>query len=233
MYKRRGLSTILAFSIMLFLALSLITLYYYISRLREQYISTESISKITDIEKASENIKAFYDPSTKSIRLENLGKQVVNVKYLMIINETGVHLIPESATIDVGSKIDISFKNYNENSKMYVVTSKGNIFTVTIASNNSNQQALNSPVSLNGDSLYLLSSYNGLDPEILTFDEGYILINYGNLWYEYSFSNPVQLSASKDIVVITLKDIKEWENVPMSFINTILTKGKVLYERKN
>ena len=37
----------------------------------------------------------------------------------------------------------------------------------------------------------------------------------------------------KDIVVITLKDIKEWENVPMSFINTILTKGKVLYERKN
>ena len=37
----------------------------------------------------------------------------------------------------------------------------------------------------------------------------------------------------KDIVVITLKDIKEWENIPMSFINTVLTKGKVLYERKN
>ena len=33
----------------------------------------------------------------------------------------------------------------------------------------------------------------------------------------------------KDILFYTNDEIKEWQNVPNSFINTILTEGKVLY----
>lgn len=37
----------------------------------------------------------------------------------------------------------------------------------------------------------------------------------------------------KDIVVSTLKDIEDWENVPTAFITTVVKKGRVIYERKN
>jgi predicted nucleotidyltransferase len=36
----------------------------------------------------------------------------------------------------------------------------------------------------------------------------------------------------KDIVVVTLKDVEEWKNVPQAFITTIIKKGKLIYERK-
>ena len=37
------------------------------------------------------------------------------------------------------------------------------------------------------------------------------------------------VSNSKDILFYTNNKIKEWQNVPNSFINTILAEGKVLY----
>jgi predicted nucleotidyltransferase len=37
----------------------------------------------------------------------------------------------------------------------------------------------------------------------------------------------------KDIVVVKLQDIEEWKNVPMSFITSVVKKGKVLYERED
>ena len=36
----------------------------------------------------------------------------------------------------------------------------------------------------------------------------------------------------KDILVYTVDEIKEWENVKAAFITSILEKGKTLYERK-
>ena len=37
---------------------------------------------------------------------------------------------------------------------------------------------------------------------------------------------------NKDILVYTVDEIKEWENVKAAFITSILEKGKTLYERK-
>lgn len=37
----------------------------------------------------------------------------------------------------------------------------------------------------------------------------------------------------KDIIVATVNDVKEWENVPQAFITSIIKKGKVFYERKD
>lgn len=39
------------------------------------------------------------------------------------------------------------------------------------------------------------------------------------------------LFPSKDIVVWTPEEIREWRGVPNAFINEILSEGKVLYER--
>lgn len=37
----------------------------------------------------------------------------------------------------------------------------------------------------------------------------------------------------KDIVVYTPQEIEEWSEVPQAFITTIVTKGKVVYEKKD
>jgi predicted nucleotidyltransferase len=37
---------------------------------------------------------------------------------------------------------------------------------------------------------------------------------------------------SKDIIVYTPQEIKEWNAVPQAFITTIIRKGKVIYEKK-
>ena len=39
------------------------------------------------------------------------------------------------------------------------------------------------------------------------------------------------LFPSKDLLVWTPEEIREWSNVPNAFINEILDEGKVLYER--
>jgi len=36
----------------------------------------------------------------------------------------------------------------------------------------------------------------------------------------------------KDILVYTPEEVKEWEDVPMSFITTAMREGKLLYEKK-
>jgi len=40
------------------------------------------------------------------------------------------------------------------------------------------------------------------------------------------------LYPAKDIVVYTLDEIREWENVAMAFVTRALDEGKVLYERR-
>lgn len=40
------------------------------------------------------------------------------------------------------------------------------------------------------------------------------------------------LLPSKDIIVYTPEEVREWEGVPNSFIMTALSQGKVLYEEK-
>lgn len=37
----------------------------------------------------------------------------------------------------------------------------------------------------------------------------------------------------KDVVVVRLKDIEEWKNVPQAFITKVVSKGRVLYEKQN
>ena len=37
----------------------------------------------------------------------------------------------------------------------------------------------------------------------------------------------------KDIIVYTPEEVKEWGNVPQSFVTSIIRKGKVLYEADN
>lgn len=37
----------------------------------------------------------------------------------------------------------------------------------------------------------------------------------------------------KDVVVVTPRMVKEWENVPQAFVTTIVRKGRVVYERKD
>ena len=37
----------------------------------------------------------------------------------------------------------------------------------------------------------------------------------------------------KDVVVVRLKDIEEWKDVPQAFITKVVKKGKVLYEKQN
>ncbi|MBW8049195.1 MAG: nucleotidyltransferase domain-containing protein [Cytophagales bacterium] len=39
------------------------------------------------------------------------------------------------------------------------------------------------------------------------------------------------ISTPKDILVYTEKEVKEWSNVPQAFITSIVSKGKLLYER--
>ena len=35
----------------------------------------------------------------------------------------------------------------------------------------------------------------------------------------------------KDIVVYTPEEVKDWENVPQSFVTSVLRRGRVLYEK--
>jgi len=37
----------------------------------------------------------------------------------------------------------------------------------------------------------------------------------------------------KDVVVVRLKDIEEWKDVPQAFITKVVKKGRVLYEKQN
>ena len=39
------------------------------------------------------------------------------------------------------------------------------------------------------------------------------------------------LDQIKDIIIATVKDLEEWENVPQAFLTQIIEKGRVLYER--
>jgi predicted nucleotidyltransferase len=41
-----------------------------------------------------------------------------------------------------------------------------------------------------------------------------------------------KVSVPKDILVYTVDEIREWENVKQAFITSILDRGKVLYEKK-
>ena len=36
---------------------------------------------------------------------------------------------------------------------------------------------------------------------------------------------------AKDIIIATVEDLEEWENVPQAFLTQIIEKGRVLYER--
>ena len=36
---------------------------------------------------------------------------------------------------------------------------------------------------------------------------------------------------AKDIIVATVEDLEEWENVPQAFLTQIIEEGRVLYER--
>ena len=38
---------------------------------------------------------------------------------------------------------------------------------------------------------------------------------------------------SKDILVYTPEEVKEWENVKSAFVTTAIREGKVLYEKQN
>jgi predicted nucleotidyltransferase len=40
-----------------------------------------------------------------------------------------------------------------------------------------------------------------------------------------------QFQAPKDILFYTHKDVERWQDVPQTFINTVLSEGQVLYER--
>ena len=40
-----------------------------------------------------------------------------------------------------------------------------------------------------------------------------------------------QFQAPKDILFYTHKDVERWQDVPQAFINTVLSQGRVLYER--
>ena len=37
---------------------------------------------------------------------------------------------------------------------------------------------------------------------------------------------------SKDVIVYTPEEVREWEDVPNAFVTTALSEGKVLYEKK-
>lgn len=37
----------------------------------------------------------------------------------------------------------------------------------------------------------------------------------------------------KDIIVVKLKDIDEWKEVPQAFVTRIMKKGRVIYEKQN
>lgn len=37
----------------------------------------------------------------------------------------------------------------------------------------------------------------------------------------------------KDVIVVRVKDIEEWKDVPQAFITKIVKKGRVLYEKQN
>ena len=54
--------------------------------------------------------------------------------------------------------------------------------------------------------------------------------------YQRGLDVRLQLSAfktPKDILFYTHDDVNRWQGVPQAFINTVLTEGKVLYERAN
>lgn len=40
-----------------------------------------------------------------------------------------------------------------------------------------------------------------------------------------------QFQLPKDILFYTHEDVERWQDVPHTFINTVLSKGRVLYER--
>ncbi|MEZ4592570.1 MAG: nucleotidyltransferase domain-containing protein [Chloroflexota bacterium] len=40
-----------------------------------------------------------------------------------------------------------------------------------------------------------------------------------------------QFSSPKDILFYTHDDVNRWRDVPQTFINTVLTEGRILYER--
>lgn len=40
------------------------------------------------------------------------------------------------------------------------------------------------------------------------------------------------ITIPKDILVYTEKEIKEWENVPFSFVSNVLSQGKIIYDKK-
>ena len=53
----------------------------------------------------------------------------------------------------------------------------------------------------------------------------------------YKRSIPVRLALkglfpSKDIIIYTPEEVKEWESASTSFVSTALQEGRVLYERK-
>ena len=37
----------------------------------------------------------------------------------------------------------------------------------------------------------------------------------------------------KDVVVVRVKDIEEWKNVPQAFITKVVKRGRVLYEKQD
>ncbi len=41
-----------------------------------------------------------------------------------------------------------------------------------------------------------------------------------------------KVSVPKDILIYTLDEIREWENVEQAFITSVIKEGKVLYEKK-
>ena len=41
----------------------------------------------------------------------------------------------------------------------------------------------------------------------------------------------IQFPSPKDILFYTHDDVERWRGVPQTFINTVLTEGRVLYER--
>ncbi|WP_420640893.1 nucleotidyltransferase domain-containing protein [Candidatus Leptofilum sp.] len=40
-----------------------------------------------------------------------------------------------------------------------------------------------------------------------------------------------QFASPKDILFYTHDDVERWRDVPQTFVNTVLTEGRVLYER--
>ena len=64
-----------------------------------------------------------------------------------------------------------------------------------------------------------------------------LLIIQSSTLPRYKRSTPVRLALrglipSKDIVVYTPEEVKEWETASTSFISTVLREGRVLYERE-